>query len=129
MMAEGAVGGNVERAVRGIEPQQLNSLARRYLGEVEALMDEWREKLNKASAPRADAAARAIIEVLPAHPVITGPVAAAATGRSKGSIYEALAQLLDAGVLIPLSASKRNQSWEAHGLLDLLEGFETVRGV
>jgi len=97
MMAEGAVGGNVERAVRGIEPQQLNSLARRYLGEVEALMDEWREKLNKASAPRADAAARAIIEVLPAHPVITGPVAAAATGRSKGSIYEALAQLLDAG--------------------------------
>jgi hypothetical protein len=80
--------------------------------------------LSGASRPRADATAWAVINVLPAHPVITAPVAAAATGRSKGPIYDGLAQLQDAGVLIPLSTSLRNQSWEATGLLDLLEALE-----
>ena len=100
------------------------NLAKEYLGEVEAQMEKWREKLRNAAAPRADAAAWAVIEVLPAHPVITAPVAAAATGRSRGPVYEALAQLQGAGVLIPLSQSKKNQSWEADGLLDLLEALE-----
>jgi len=49
---------------------------------------------------------------------------AAATGRSKGPVYEALSQLQEAGVLVPLSTSRRNQSWEADGLLDLMEEFE-----
>jgi Fic family protein len=100
------------------------NLARRYLGAVERLMDDWRRRLTRSSAPRADAAAWAVIQALPAHPVITGPVAAAATGRSKGPVYDALAQLVEAGVLIPLSTSARNQSWEAAGLLDLLEALE-----
>jgi Fic family protein len=100
------------------------NLAKRYLGEVETLMDNWRQRLSHSSAPRADAAAWAVIRVLPAHPVITGPVAAAATGRSKGPVYEALAQLQEAGVLIPLSTARKNQSWEAEGLLDLLEALE-----
>lgn len=99
-------------------------LARRYLAAVERLMTEWRERLGAADAPRSDAAAWAIIAVLPAHPIITGPVAAAATGRSKGPVYDGLAQLQEAGILIPLSQSARNQSWEAAGLLDLLEGLE-----
>jgi Fic family protein len=98
-------------------------LAQRYLGEVERLMAAWRTKLGTAAAPRADAAAWAILAVLPAHPVITGPGAAAASGRSKGPVYEALAQLQEAGVLIPLSRGGRNQSWEAAGLLDLLEAL------
>jgi Fic family protein len=100
------------------------NLARRYLGKLEALMKEWRKKLADAANPRPDSVAWEVINVLPAHPVITGPVAAAATGRSKGPVYTALAQLEEAGVLIPLSASKRNQSWEATGLLDLLEALE-----
>ena len=99
-------------------------LAKRYLGNVEVLMESWRERLRNAAAPRADAAAWAIIDVLPAHPIIMAPVAAAAAGRSKGPVYEALDQLQEAGVLIPLSQSKRNQSWEAVGLLDLLEALE-----
>jgi Fic family protein len=103
------------------------SLAKRYLGEVETLMDNWRQRLSKSSAPRKDAAAWAVIQVLPAHPILTAPVAAAATGRSKGPVYEAIAQLREAGVLIPLSTSKKNQSWEAEGLLDLLEALEGER--
>ncbi|MFN2315657.1 MAG: Fic family protein [Gemmatimonadales bacterium] len=99
-------------------------LAQRYLSAVEGLMAEWRDRLIAAGAPRSDAAAWAIIDVLPAHPIITGPVAAAATGRSKGSVYDGLAQLQEAGVLVPLSQGARNQSWEADGLLDLLEELE-----
>ena len=70
------------------------------------------------AAPRADAAAWALIDVLPAHPIITAPVAAAVTHRAKAAIYQALSELQDAGVLVPLSPSRRNQSREAVGLLD-----------
>lgn len=100
------------------------NLAQRYLGQVQRLMTQWRGQLAAAANPRADAAAWAIINILPAHPVITGPVAAAAAGRSKGPIYEGLAQLEAAGILLPLSTSRRNQSWEGRGLLDLLERLE-----
>jgi hypothetical protein len=100
------------------------NLAARYLGKVEALVKAWRAKLAAASDPRADAAAWAIINILPAHPVITAPVAAASVTRTKAAIYEAVRQLVEAGVLIPLSASSRNQSWEAAGLLELLEELE-----
>jgi len=99
-------------------------LARHYLAEVEALMASWRKRLAATSAPRTDATAWALIEALPAHPIITGPVAMSATGRSRGPVYDALIQLQVAGVLIPLSTSRRNQSWEAEGLLTLLEALE-----
>ncbi len=100
-------------------------LANDYLEEVTALMDEWRRQLSEGAGPRSDAAAWAVIGVLPAHPVITAPVAGAVTGRAKAAIHQAVRQLADCGVLEPLSESKRNRSWEAVGLLDLLEGLES----
>jgi Fic family protein len=103
------------------------ALATAYL---EAVMDRtegWKRQLRDAAAPRADAAAWAVIEVLPAHAVITAPVAAAATGRAKAAIHQAMKQLEECGVLVPLSDSRRNRSWEAVGLLDLLEGLEAGR--
>ncbi len=102
-------------------------LASDYLGAVTALMEEWRRQLAAGPAPRSDAAAWALIELLPAHPVITAPVAAAVTRRAKAAIHQAMRQLTDCGVLEPLSESKRNRSWEAVGLLDLLEGLELGR--
>jgi hypothetical protein len=47
-----------------------------------------------------------------------------ATGRAKSAIHQALEQLAECGVLVPVSNAKRNRSWEAAGLLDLLEGLE-----
>lgn len=41
------------------------------------------------------------------------------------AIHAAIATLVAAGVLVPLTASRRNQSWEAAGLLDLLASLET----
>lgn len=101
-------------------------LATAYLTAVEALTTKWRETLSKSVAsPRGGAAAWALIDALPAHPMITAPVATAATGRAKAAIYEAIEQLQTAGVLIPLSQARRNQSWEAVGLLDLIAGLES----
>lgn len=100
-------------------------LAAAYLGAVEELRGEWRERLAASPhAPRAGAAAWAILDVLPGHPMITAPVAAAATGRAKAAIYQGIEQLTGAGVLVPLTDSRRNQAWEADGLLDLVARLE-----
>jgi Fic family protein len=125
----GLTGFRGDAVVRWIEQfaaaaAQSANLAKEYLGKVDALMEGWRGKLKAAAAPRSDAAAWAILEALPAHPIITAPVAAAATERSKGPVYEGLAQLEQAGVLVPVSHSTRRQSWEAEGLLELLEALE-----
>jgi len=103
-------------------------LAMSYLHAVQALVGRWRAQLAASpSPPRADAAAWALIDLLPAHPLITAPVAAAATGRSRPPVYQGIRELEAAGVLEPLSESRRNQTWEAVGLLDLLAGLEGGR--
>jgi Fic family protein len=103
-------------------------LATSYLHAVQGLASRWRERLSLLGRPpRADAAAWAIIDLLPAHPLITAPVAAAVTGRSKPATYQALQELESAGVLVPLSQAQRNRVWEADGLLDLLAGLEAGR--
>ena len=68
-----------------------------------------------------------VIDALPAHPIITVAVAVGATGRTKPALAKAIEQLAEAGVLVPLSATRRNLSWEAAGLLDLLAGLESGR--
>ena len=104
------------------------NLARDYVDAVEALMADWRQRLaGSPSAPRKGAAAWAIIDVLPAHPMITAPVAVAATGRAKAAVYQAIEQLQEAGVVVPLSESRRNQVWEATGLLDIIAALEAGR--
>jgi Fic family protein len=100
------------------------TLASEYVAAVQALTAEWRARLSADSAPRADSAAWAIVDVLPAHPVISAPVAAASTGRSRPQVYQAIRLLERAGVLLPLTEQRRHQSWEADGLLDLIAGLE-----
>lgn len=102
-------------------------LAGAYLLAVGRLTERWRAQLVASpDAPRADAAAWAIIDILPAHPMFTAPVAAAATDRSRPQVYQAIEQLANAGVLRRLSKGKRNRVWEAVGLLDLLRGLEAA---
>jgi len=71
---------------------------------VRTLQERWREQLcGTERAPRGDATAWAIIDILPAHPMISAPVATAVIGRAKSRIYEGLEQLVAAGVLLPVS--------------------------
>src|SRR5579883_78686 len=103
-------------------------LAASYLGAVRNLTERWRSSLAATpDPPRADAAAWAVIDILPAHPILTAPLAAAATGRAKPGIYQALESLEAAGVLRPVARGKRYRSWEAAGLLDLVADLEDGR--
>lgn len=103
--------------------------ARAYIDATRALQEAWRERLRAhAIVPRADAAAWPIIDVLPAHPMISGPVAEAATGRSRARVNEAITMLVDAGVLISTTTGRRNRWWQASGLLALIERFENGIG-
>ncbi len=101
------------------------SLAEGYLTEVKALREHWRERLaNHPDSPRQDGAAWSIIDQLPGHPLITARVAEQKTGRARAAIYTAIDQLANAGVLMPTSDSKRNRSWEAAGLLPIIERLD-----
>jgi Fic family protein len=101
------------------------NLAERYLHDVGELQTAWRATLEQRYAPlRRDAAAWAIIGILPAYPYLVAPIAAAATGRSKPQIYQALDELVSAGVLQLAGRAGRTQVFEAVGLLDLLIGLE-----
>jgi Fic family protein len=100
-------------------------LATAYLAAVRKLVAKWRAQLADAPrAPRSDAAAWAIIDILPAHPIVSAGVLVAETGRAKPAVYQGIEQLVAAGVLAPVSTSKRNRLWEARGLLSLVERME-----
>lgn len=100
------------------------SLAAHYATRVAELQDRWREWLRQHSKPRADAAAWSLITVLPAHPIVTVPVAVAAIRRTKPAVANAVDELEAAGILVRLTDSPRNRAWEAVGLLDLIVGLE-----
>ena len=85
-------------------------------------------QLRESTSPRADAAAWVLIDILPAHPVVSVPMAVAATGRTKPAVNNAIQDLVSAGVLKAVSASKRNRSWESVGLLDLIVELEAGTG-
>lgn len=107
---------------------QAATLAGSYVEAVAALQERWRRKLRRvASPPRADAAAWSVIDILPAHPVITVAVGVAATGKTKPAVNNAMRELVEAGVLKPVSQSPRNRAWEAAGLLDLIVEMDMGR--
>jgi hypothetical protein len=103
---------------------QSAGLASSYLARVAALQDQWRAMLRTTANPRADSVAWVLIDVMPAHPMISVPVAVAATGRTKAVVNEALLHLETAGMLTRASRGQRNRTWEATGLLDLLADLE-----
>ncbi|MDP9341350.1 MAG: Fic family protein [Actinomycetota bacterium] len=104
---------------------QAAGLAARYAAEVAALQERWRKQLREHSDPRSDAAAWAIIDALPGHPIITVPVGVAATRRTRPAVTNGMADLEKAGILVRLSESARNRAWEAAGLLDLIADLES----
>ena len=107
---------------------EASMLAESYLQRVTELQEKWRDQLKTTVNPRSDAAAWALIDVLPAHPVMTLPVGVAATGKSKPAVNGAIPDLVAAGVLRPLSDSQRNRAWEASELLDLIVDLESGIG-
>jgi hypothetical protein len=48
-------------------------------------------------------------------------------GRTKPAVNNAISELVDAGVLIPVSQSRRNRAWEGSRLLELVVEMEGGR--
>lgn len=84
-----------------------------------------RQQLREQSDPRSDAAAWTVINLLPAHPVVTVPVVAVAAERTRPAVANGMVELQRAGLLIPLTASHRDRVWEVGSLLDLVVRLES----
>jgi Fic family protein len=100
-------------------------LAQRYVAEVEKLQIAWQQKLRAHRALRSDSVAWRIIDLLPAHPIITAAAVIAATDRDKSGVSRAFDELCAAEVLRPATESKRNQLFEASDLLHVIEQMES----
>ncbi len=99
--------------------------AHAYEARVDALVAGWRQQVTaRVGAPRADAAIWAMLDLLPAAPLITARTAAELTGRSERAVDGAIAQLVDAGVLKQVGGRVRYRLYEADGVFDLVTDAE-----
>lgn len=96
-----------------------------YARGMDALVAGWRSALTATCGPiRTDAAAWALIDQLPAAPLVTARTAVALTGRSARAIDGAIAQLVQAGVLRQVSGRLRHRTYEAVGVFEWVTRLE-----
>jgi Fic family protein len=96
--------------------------ARRFAEHIADLKVKWR---SAAGDPRRDSAATALIEQLPSHPIIDVASAEQLLRRSNQAVRLAMQELEDSGVVRKLTTGRRNRAWEAAGLFDLINHFES----
>lgn len=82
----------------------------------------WRERLR----PRVGSALAASIELLISTPVISIDQLASKAGVSRAAADQAMARLLDAEVVTPASANKRNRLFVATEVTDALDDFAAL---
>jgi hypothetical protein len=87
------------------------------------LQAKW---ISQAEPMRADASARAIVDCLPAYPIISAATVEQLTGRSRVAAIKGLAHLSEAGILTRHRNQRRGDSWEAKELFILLDRFESI---
>ena len=89
--------------------------------QVASLQSSWRERV---AHRRSDSAAQALIDLLPAHPMITVKIAAELLNRTYESGRVALQQLEADGVLAQVTLGRRNRAYETTGLFALVDDLE-----
>ncbi|OOB89583.1 Fic family protein [Rathayibacter sp. VKM Ac-2630] len=94
--------------------------AGRTAEQIERLPDLWAREV----APRAASSAALLLDALLDDPVLTTARARAITGRAASSVGSAVKQLVDAGVLLPLTERTRDQAWVATDVLLELSDLE-----
>jgi Fic family protein len=95
--------------------------AETYEERIAEVQAAWRRRLGSV---RSDSAAAKLIEALPGAPVITAPTAAMLIDRSFQAVNEAIARLVDAGILSQTTVGRRNRAFEAPELLDAFNDLE-----
>jgi Fic family protein len=92
-----------------------------WADEVAAVVAAWREQMGDV---RSDSAARAVLDELPGHPVVSAAVVAERLGVSERAARSALATLGERGIVEPFAvraarAGRPRQWWVARDLVDL----------
>jgi len=95
--------------------------AEAFSAEITRLQEQW---IEQAGSMRADAAARAIIDLLPAHPIVTAATVEQVTKRSRVTAINGLERLAEVGILTRRRNQRKGDSWEAKELFMLLGQFE-----
>jgi Fic family protein len=95
--------------------------ARAFAARLTDLEQGWR---TQAHPVRSGSATDLLLAALPGVPVVTVGTAAALIGRSFQATNEAVARLVDAGVLEQVTLGRRHRAFEAAGLIDALTAFE-----
>lgn len=89
------------------------------------IQDRWRE----AVRPRANSAADLLLDVLPSSPVISIESGARLTGRSREAVRQAVASLVDAGVLRQSAKNRKSNIFTARDVLDAFTAYERALAV
>lgn len=95
--------------------------AMEFAQRIEALQETWTQRLGSA---RAHASARLLLMHLPGMPILGVDDAAKMLGRGFWAANQAIARLVDAGILAPTSASRRGRRFEARDVLDAFTALE-----
>jgi Fic family protein len=90
-------------------------------GRLRRMPDQWRDHLGGV---RAGSAVRSLLELLPAHPILSSDEACALLGGARSSVFAAIDRLRAAGVLRPLTSRRRDQIWAAGDILDELADLD-----
>lgn len=96
--------------------------AARLAATMDDLQDRWLERFPRP--PRADAAVRGVIAVLPAHPVLDVRVVMNRLDISERAAGAALAELEQVGVLKQVKKRIRGRVWECPDLFRVIREFE-----
>ena len=87
----------------------------------QALEGDWRTRLGPV---RANSATDRLLRALPGAPLLTVDSAAVLIGRSYAAANEAMARLLDAGILRQVTAGRRNRAFEAPAIIEAFTDLE-----
>ena len=85
------------------------------------IQDAWRTRIGRI---RADSAVDRLIRALPGAPIVTVRGAGDLVGRSFQQTNEAIARLVEAGVLVQVSIGRRNRAFEATDIVDAFMDLE-----
>ena len=88
------------------------------LNDIEA---SWRERLGRV---RKGSAVDLVLRALPAAPVLTVKTAADLLGRSGQAANEAIARLVEAGILCQTNMGRRNRAFEAPAVIEEFTALE-----
>lgn len=92
---------------------------RQLADDLVALREQWQSQV----MARADSSAWRLMDLLCAQPVVNSDYVRRTLGVSLQGALNALRALKEAGVLTQTSRDKRNQLWQAQGVLDAMDAF------